>query len=950
MAEARQPQPRPAGAAAGEGAGNAAGGTGGGRRGTADADGPPRAAAFEFGSATGLGSFLLTCLEELEFRRGTEWFDHCLNRIYISANPPQSLHVRVPGDRRATEVLARVAVANGAKVRRVEAMTGRYTRVDVADLLRRVRLQPAATRRADVDHVLLGLWGADDRFLRTALMFLGEVTGAECEVAFVRMAGDDVPSHLLLLQGATHLDAVLGWIARQAGRAEAFVLQASDERRRFYVPWGTRYPLPGLERLSDIRGELVLICGAAGPAGKPGGGDRPGGGAAAGGSAGAHRWLAFEPGEVNFFRKMHEVFDPVVHADPAPLRELAEDPATRALPLELAIAAEDAEGPRRLWQLDKTIDQQRQKLHDLETRRARLAAGKVRDVYFAYKFEQAGADHLNPPLVRFLQQRLSVLADYDYAWRHPADGPELDAYDDPAVAGGGGSGVPFHLLIAKRTQQEFGCGIELADATYYQPQEFRRWGVNLYLPVGKGLRPPISEADAIPLLQKVLEMAEGRSVQGAGGGDPDDEAADGGLVAVSRREAGAGRDAGSAAAPAAQAILWEDAGGGRIRETRVTRVAPVLGQFRLLNTFQQQRAAQVTEQTRRKLMDELRAARDRVAVTCRDIERDVIEWGNHRCDQVETTYKGLQASLARADADVAEREPQVRQVTEFVGRIPAKWAEFVQGVLDLHHAVAGDQSAAVDGLRAEFRAGRDQLRTAARLHADVNARIAAANAAAAADREALDGKLAETAAAVRQAQEMNPRLLAAALQIRAAHARLAERLAALAAARRKADKIQADLDNVERREREVKDRLRRLEGMQEEIRGRQAKVKGSEEKAEADELNAAAQTADVKVREDRVGQRLRDVTERLRHLEAGLARAVVESRETEELFRAIDEESQQLEARARVVDRWEEHANRWSDYLAGEHGRLDDRARQAQAKARPPAGDGGGGDGAAGTV
>ena len=162
--------------------------------------------ALEFNAPAGFAGFVLTCLEEPDCGRGSALFRECLNRVFIRTRPNHEIHVRVVAERRVLAPLAQMAVANGGKVHSLSAMKDDYAQTDIFGFLRRIRLRPAPTRIADAGRFLLALWGCDNELFRSVLLYLNEISVAECEVAFVQR-GASLPSHLVLIHESAHMDA-----------------------------------------------------------------------------------------------------------------------------------------------------------------------------------------------------------------------------------------------------------------------------------------------------------------------------------------------------------------------------------------------------------------------------------------------------------------------------------------------------------------------------------------------------------------------------------------------------------------------------------------------------------------------------------------------------------------------------------------------------------------------
>ena len=120
---------------------------------------PPHAGrparALEFAAPAGLGSFLLTCLEEPSFAHGSVTYETYLNTIYVRRAPPHTVHVRVVADPAMLELLLQMAVASGGTGRPLEEMNETYAKTDINGFLMRIRLQPASRGLADSDRFLL---------------------------------------------------------------------------------------------------------------------------------------------------------------------------------------------------------------------------------------------------------------------------------------------------------------------------------------------------------------------------------------------------------------------------------------------------------------------------------------------------------------------------------------------------------------------------------------------------------------------------------------------------------------------------------------------------------------------------------------------------------------------------------------------------------------------------
>ncbi|MFV1964629.1 MAG: hypothetical protein ACC628_04345, partial [Pirellulaceae bacterium] len=666
-----------------------------------------------FPSTSSYVGFLLTCLEEPAFNPGSEMYEKCLNRVCVRKQGRQTLRIVAGGDPQLVRQLEHMAVANGGKSSPYKGLDrSKFVVLTVSQLMRSVRLQPVSMEGAKFNHLLIGLYDADATVLGDFLKHVWNLGARGVEVAFVKVAGKGAfPSHFVRMYGMRHSDAFHAWCDVIRTKLEVYTPLRTDRRdNRFYSLWGYRHPVSGIDQLVEVERELVLL--------RPKANKKPI----------VTEWVTFKEGTVNFFRKAYEFTELQIELDELPLVELEEDPSENPVPLELAIIRKPKSGPNRIWQIDQQIDRQRRELQDLEMARSRLAAGEHEEVYFAYRFDQDGERELNPRLIRLLQQRIGTLNHYEYAYCEPK------------------RGKPYHLVIANRTQRQMGFSLQPADRVYYQPAEWRQWGVNLYVPLNTELAPRVDSNDALPILQRFLEAS-----QEVGDEDPD------GIMESA-------------------AVIWESVRDERINETRVAQTAPLLSQFRLLNSFQREAAGDVEQATRQELAEGFRAARQRVDVELDNLTRELLEHVGQRAETLQTSFTELDNAVQSAETLLATIEPRVEQVREVILDLPDQWIEFVNRVIELHRAVADPEIAAAVEFREQLNVGRGDLRALAARNRDLSQAVTKHHDSLAGNLTDCDNTLAENARGREELDELLKRATAVFHEIGKMHSQVSARI------------------------------------------------------------------------------------------------------------------------------------------------------------------------------
>jgi hypothetical protein len=801
--------------------------------------------------------FLLTCLDTPELSRGTEVYQQHLSRVHIPRSGAQRLLVSLRCDVERARQAAYVALANGGTVQKMQPLEREQFHVlTVPQLLRAIRLHSVPRPLLRPGRLLVALWGAHSDALAEFLEHCWNLGLEGIEIAFLRVAHRAAPSHLIRVQASQRVEAFHAFCEGFEGRLEHLELYAPvrGERgdSRFYTRWGYRFPAPGLEQLAELDRELILL--------------RPKGE----GKHLATEWITFAEGEINFFRRAYDFVDLELSLDETPLIELHEDVSPPQVPMELAMITRPKSSMIRLWQIDQQIDRQRRALLDLERMRARLAAGQWDEIYFAYRFEQADEQGLNPRLVRLLQQRISTLNHYDYAYCHPK------------------GGCPYHLVLANRPQRQMGFSLQAADAVYYQPASWRRWGLNLFLPLHSELAPQIDDSDALPLLQRIL--------------DENDR--------TSRHDL--------PVQPAAEcaAILWDPGTDGEIAETRITETAPLLSRFHLLNSFQRRVAGQVEQATREQLAEGIQTARRRVEDELDALTRELLEHVGGRTEKLELSYARLEESLQAAERLVSRVEPRIEEIRKLVLTLPEQWVQFVEGVIGLHHSLVKPELLELDALGQRRLASRQQLRALAVRGKDLSAR-------AEAHRAGLEREVVRHEQAIvgqqqihRDLEQLHERATRVIAEIRVLHQMLAQRLDRIRKMERTANKLQREIDQIDERENQAKQRLVVLKPLLAEYQQKAAEIEKAHEDLSGQEQKLLQQSLELAERREQLAQRTRQLAGQLEQIEAYLATCGARSEEIAQASTELTERLDLVAAHSEAITMWDTQRKSWENHLA----------------------------------
>jgi len=818
---------------------------------------------LQFSRFEHLINFLLTCQSDADLGPGSGVWERYLSQIYVvSSRRQQAFLVQVAAHR---DLLKRVlAIADTERAKPARAIPqGAGRPQPVSRLMRRILLRSARPAATTPPHLLAVFWRTNSEELSTHVHDLWNLGAGQMEIAFVR-SGKNRPRHLVRIHGFKHPDAFYGWWQQNSEDVEVYTPSEADEEETvYYVLGGYCFPVPGLARLSDLHHERALVLIRPNPS-----------------RGQAPEWIALEGREAEFFWKSYEVVDLEVTRDEQPLVELEADRSEQAVPMELAIVAKPRSALTTLLQIDKEIERERRALRELENKRARLVGGEREELYFAYRFDQASPDELNPLLIRLMQQRLGTLAHFEYAYCQPT------------------AGDPYHLVIATQTQQQHGFSLQLADGVYYQPANWQTWGVNLFLPMDMELAPRVDTNDAIPMLQRFLE-------QSTDAGDETLEA---------EPENGDFRDW--------AAILWERGYDGEIVETRVRETVPLLSQFRLLNSFQARSARSVGEATRRSLLETMQANWNAATVELDALERDLLAFVRQRSTAIEESYAQMDQRLATARRLVEQLEPQVDKVTEWVRSLPNAWVEFVGAVISKHYEISREAVGAHEELRREVLADRAGLRALVLRNRDLTAMASRERERLDSHFQTFDKSRAGFEELRQSAQSLAERVVHVLEQVQSAHGQLAARIEECEAREREVEALQQEIDEIDERERDIGARLEEMRRRHALAKQREAGLKKKGKEIESRQRLLAEKSAEMfQLRED-LRRQEEQISARLRHMEEQMEIIRAQSAGMESLHDTLHEQVELIDAHAGAVETWDSYRHAWETDLTQRGTRL----------------------------
>ena len=805
---------------------------------------------LEFQSATRLVNFLLSAVDEPEFAPGSGFYEKFLNRIFVK--PPKTLLIRVQGHADVIERLesmVRAGVAQ-ATIHSGDRLPADAAPMSIEKLMRRIQLHKLPETRYRGGHLLTALWNADQETLSQYVSYLWDLGATGMEIAFVRPRSKaDMPSHLVRIHGLRHPDAFQSWGERDGVTAELYLpMTGAHHTSHYYVEWGWRFPVHGLDRLVALDCDLVLLRRTP--------------------DHDATEWRVFKTGEVHFFQKPHELLELTIARHDQPLIEMDPDSRERNVPLEVAIVPRSRSALREYWQVDREIDRLRRSLRDLELNRARLVGRERDEVFFAYRFDQSGSTELNALMLRLLQQRMGTLTGYDYAFCRPEHGD------------------PFHLVIANRPSRALGYSLQVADRVYYQLRQWRNWGVNLYLPLDSELAPLIDSGDAIPLLQRVLERtakhADGEIEEGEG----------------DYREW--------------DAILWEPSGNGNIVETRVKDKQPLLSRFRLLNSFQCRVARDVEQRTRQKLAESVQNARRTVADELDQLETELLEAVEKRAAQVEQQFAGMQQRLEKAEGLVTQLKPQVQTVTDQLLQKPENWVEFVRTVVRTHAELVKLPLDAFEDLKGALRKidvallktlvprTKNLVEAAQRECGRLDGQF-----------KDFDQQREEAASGIKELESLSVRINAVLAEVATTFRQIQHRVHRVEELEKDIAQKEKEIDEIDGREKEVESRHEHVKRLREEADERSAETDRKLKEICETEHTLTQQVAELGHLRLRLSERGGVVSARLGQLSRQIADAREQSDEMEQLSQELATQIGLVNAHTEAVATWEKHRQSW---------------------------------------
>lgn len=807
-------------------------------------------AVFEFSSVTHLVTFLLTSQEDTVFRPGTVLFEKFLNRLYVDSKSKRYF-IRVQADQRHLVRLQSIATGLSS-LRKDSSLPKSSAAMSISDFMQRVSLIPAMGP-LPAKNWLIGLWNAGDAELMEACAAMWDFGASQLDVGVAHIAhNQSAPSHFLRVFGVRDSSLIQGWMY---GREKTTELYAPYSDRttsdRFYVQDGYRYPTPGLTRLTNIQADLCLL--------------RPQG------------WIQYRGGQIDFFTRPHVAAEITADLKSSEIQVFSRRDI-EPIPLEIALEIHAHSGTKTLWQVDQEIDRQRRRLRELETARSKLVGRTQDEVYFAYRFNQQQDGQLNPLLVRMMRQNLAVLGNCDYAYCVPQQGS------------------PYHLIIAGRTQKQLGFALQMADATYFAPSEWRRWGVNLFLPLDMQLSPAIDNREAIPLLQRFLERSSAEY--------PDEDNQDDYQMW--------------------DAILWDrnsEAGSStNIVETRVKKLTPVLSEFRLLNSFQPEVARTVEEKTRLRLEQTLRETRDAVEDEISAVEEELLQYVAIRSEEVRLHFETLDDQIERANTLVVEMTPRVDQVAGGLLTQPEEWNQFVLNVMKAHQRVTQEPLAVMENLtdlRGKF--STQLLKTlipqAHDLATYCDKQMSQLNRFV----ESLTQTQSTAEEKIEQTKELATRVNHVITEVQATHQQMKTRIQGLRAQQKQANHLQIEVETVDAKEKEIQARLAKVTEWHAAAEKKRTQLNQAESQLLKEERTIAERTLELAKLEQSTQQKLMLATQKLKQLGSSWSTYRKQSQELDLALNDLEDQVSILSAHEQAVGIWAEHYSEWVQTLEERH-------------------------------
>lgn len=806
---------------------------------------------IEFAKPADLAGFLLTCLSEPVCGPGTE-VDRQLNHLYYALQT-RLIYVQFQASADITKLVISIAIANSGKPLPRSPRIGNSRQLTRLQFVRAVPLQQDQDPRCP-DVLIVAFHQAQLEQLSNFFDTIGQIGVRSIEFAFVAGSAGEF-SHLVRLRGLTDLKAILAASASAGCQITLFGPVRSERAvPKFFVKLGHRYPIQGLERLAQIDSELVLL--------------RPGAQ-----NPQLTEWVQLAHGQLNFFRRLSESVDLKLSDEMAEIISLQEDPDPRPVPIELALTPRPQGPPSQLVEIDRQIDRYQRLMSDLNQARERLTTSDTDEVYFAYCFDQPAGESLNPGLTGFLQQRVATLRNCQYAFCQPS------ADDLP----------PFHLIVARRSQKHEGFSLQSADRVYFQPAAWRQSEVPLYLPWGMELAPRIDSHDAVELLHRFLEESASAGGQSLPPHVP----------------------------PAAecQVILWDRGRRGEVIETRVPALSGLLDQFRVLNAFRRETAAEVTQATVAQLEQGLTRSRARSDEELNRLTKELYEHVAARTTRIESEFQTMVDQLAAAVQLVNQVQEDATSVTDVINNVPQEWAEFVTRVIEVNKAIVKRGYEAYESFRGRLSPTKRDLRILGRRGTDL-AQLAETQ------RSRLEDRIAECNQLVRQTdgcrgllENLAPQVSTLVQQVVMTHHELRARFEVLGQQIAEADEMERAIDECEDQEREVRARVAQLKPAYERCEQLRGELTQLDQDIAAREESVRVRTLELASLRQIRETRARQLASQLQSMEAHLQRLESHNGEAAALSQTLAVESRLLADQVRAVDQWSSQAGAWRQTL-----------------------------------
>jgi hypothetical protein len=429
---------------------------------------------------------------------------------------------------------------------------------------------------------------------------------------------------------------------------------------RLYAQWDYEYPVRNIEQLYDFDHprchSLFALAGSGHESGL-----QP-------------QWLRISEADYEGMFALPEQrlrLDAAAVAEAWPAVDLQPD-VGHALELDFQVQREARGSSTSLEALETQIAHHQQAIVDLRRDYRVAQAVRRQAIYLAYVFEQplqaadGGPPPLSPTLARFLDQPFSQLSHMRYGF-----------YE---VSSGNGARRGLHIVFNDRPETHAQLLTSLADEVYIQREQWRAWGLRLFVRRGDDVRPRLEDDESMRLVRELLWR----------GDHPSDRPVL--LRAVPPAEVAAGK------AP------WE------ILYIRETMELTDPGCLQLLHDRFAQPLLEFRAEVPAELETQLRESEVRVSDQCADLERALVEAVDERIRKAEEAWHNVDERIREIARQTEDYDAAVNEAHEAMTGFPKSWVGFVETVLeadsDLH-----------EGKVAAFRELRDAQARLAELQA-----------------------------------------------------------------------------------------------------------------------------------------------------------------------------------------------------------------------------------------